>query len=285
MRALALLLVPVLLAGCSRSQARQYPLKGQILAIGASPAFPGRTELTVRHEDIPGFMPAMTMGYFLKAGQRADGIGPGDLITATLIVNGSDLYVQDLHKTGHAPLPVNAKPIRIMDVMAPGDPVPDDVLVDQAGATRHLSDWRGRALAVTFVYTRCPVADFCPLMDRHFADVQRAILGDGALRDKVHLVSITFDPAHDTPAVIRAHAKERGADPRVWSYLTGEPAAIDHLTSRFGVSAIAEHDAADSMTHNLRTAVIDTQGRLVTIYNGNEWTVDGLLHDLRAQVR
>jgi protein SCO1/2 len=285
MRALALLLFPLLLLGCSRSQARQYPLKGQVIAIGTSTALPGRTELTIRHEDIPNFMPAMTMGYVVKAGQSTEGIGPGDLITATLIVNGGELYVQDLHKTGHAALPANAKAVRIMDVMAAGDPVPEDALVDQTGATRHLSDWRGHALAVTFVYTRCPVPDFCPLMDRHFADLQRAILADRALAGKVHLVSISFDPAHDTPAVIKAHAKERGADPRVWSYVTGEAAAIDHLTSRFGVSAIAEHDSAESMTHNLRTAVIDPQGRLVTIYNGNEWTVDGLLNDLRAQVR
>jgi len=280
-----LLLLPVLLGGCSRGQARQYPLKGQILDIHDSTAFPGRVELTVRHEDIPGFMPAMTMGYFLRGGTRADGIVPGDLVTATLVVNGGELYVQDLHKTGHAALPAAPRPVRIMDVMAPGDAVPDDPLVDQTGASRRLSDWRGRALAVTFVYTRCPVPDFCPLMDRHFADLQRAVLADPALRDRVHLVSISFDPAHDTPAAIKAHAKARGADARVWSYLTGDDAAIEHVTSRFGVSAIEEHDAPASITHNLRTAVIDPQGRLVTIYNGNEWTVDGLLHDLRAQVR
>jgi protein SCO1/2 len=195
------------------------------------------------------------------------------------------LYVQDVHKTGHAPVPAEARPVRILDVMAPGDAVPDDALVDQKGTTRRLADWRGRALAVTFVYTRCPVPDFCPLMDRHFADLQRAILADAALRDRVHLVSISFDPTHDTPAVIAAHAKARGADPRVWSYLTGEADAIDHVTSRFGVSAIEEHDAAESITHNLRTAVVDPRGKLVTIYNGNDWTVDGLLHDLRAQVR
>jgi protein SCO1/2 len=136
-------------------------------------------------------------------------------------------------------------------------------------------------LAVTFVYTRCPVPDFCPLMDRRFADLQRAILADAALRDRVHLASVTFDPRHDTPAAIKAHAKARGADAGVWSYLTGEPAAIDHLTSRFGVSAIEERDTPESITHNLRTAVIDPAGRLVKIYNGNEWTVDALLGDLR----
>jgi protein SCO1/2 len=284
MRLPALLLVPLLLVGCARDQARLYPLKGQILAIRPSPSFPGRIELTVRHDDIPGFMPAMTMGYFLKEDTKADVVA-GDLFTATLVVNGGGLYVQDVHKTGHADLLSEAHPIRIMDVMAPGDTVPDDLLVDQTGVARRLSDWRGRVLAVTFVYTRCPVPDFCPLMDRHFGELQRAVLADAALRDRVHLVSVTFDPVHDTPSAITAHAAERGADPRIWSYLTGTPATIEHLTSRFGVSAIEEHDAPASITHNLRTAIVDPKGRLVTIYNGNEWTVEGLLHDIRAQVR
>jgi protein SCO1/2 len=278
----ALLLVGfVLLAGCSRREpARQYLLKGQVIAIGTSPVV-GGTEITMNHEDIPGFMPAMTMAYFLKKGERADGIGPGDLVTATLVVDGAALWVQDLRKTGHAPLPADAHPVRIMDVMAPGDVVPDDPLVDQAGADRRFSNWRGQALAVTFVYTRCPVPDFCPLMDRRFGDLQRAVLRDPALRDGVHLASISFDPRHDTREAIAAHAKTRGADPRVWSYLTGDPAVIDHITSRFGVSVIDEHDTPQSITHNLRTAVIDAQGKLVKIYDGNEWTVDALLADLR----
>ena len=159
--------------------------------------------------------------------------------------------------------------------------VPDDPLQDQTGAPRKLSDWRGKALAVTFVYTRCPLPDFCPLMDRHFAELQRAIAGDARLRDRAHLVSVSFDPAHDTPAVIQAHAKMRGADPRTWSYLTGSPDAIEHLTSRFGVSTIAGTDAAQTLTHNLRTAVIDPKGRLVKVLSGNDWTVDQLLADLR----
>ena len=169
-----------------------------------------------------------------------------------------------------------------MDVMAPGDEVPDDLVVDQTGRQRRFSDWRGQPLAVTFVYTRCPVADFCPLMDRRFADLARAIGNDATLRDRAHLISVSFDPSHDTADVIKAHAKIRGADPRTWSYLTGEPAVIERLTSRFGVSVIQERDTADSITHNLRTAVIDAKGRLVKFYSGNEWTVDMVLADLRG---
>ena len=250
------------------------------MGVGTS-AVVGGTEITIKHEDIPGFMPAMTMAYFLKKDEKADGIGPGDLVTATLVADGSSLWLQDVRKTGHAPLPSDARPIRILDVMAPGDTVPDDRLVDQTGAERRFSSWRGQTVAVTFVYTRCPVPDFCPLMDRRFGELQRAIQSDATLAGTVHLASVSFDPRHDTPEAIKAHAKARGADPRVWSYLTGEPAVIDHLTSRFGVSVIEEHDTPESITHNLRTAVIDPSGRLVKFYTGNEWTVETLLADLR----
>ena len=261
---------------------RTYPLRGQILSIGETRS-DGRRELSVKHEDIPGFMPAMSMAYFVKTPAMLDGLQPGDLFSATLVVNGADIHLEAVKKTGHADLPSDSRPVRVMELMEPGDEVPDDELVDQEGRTRKLSDWRGKFLAVTFVYTRCPLPDFCPLMDRRFADVQRAIAGDARLRDRAHLVSVSVDPAHDTPEVIRTHAARRGADPATWSYLTGTRASIDRVTSRFGVSTIDEQDAARSITHNLRTAIVDPQGRLVKIYSGSEWTVDAILVDLRAR--
>lgn len=259
---------------------KRYPLRGQILSVGDNP-ISGKREVSVKHEDIQGFMPAMTMAYFVKVPALLDGLSPGDLFTATLVLKGGDMYLEEIKKTGREPLPPDAKPVKAMDVMQPGDEVPDDPLLDQTGETRRLSSWRGRALAVTFVYTRCPVPDFCPLMDRRFADVQRAIAADPALRERAHLVSVSFDPARDTVDVIRAHAKERGADPRTWSYLTGSQAAVDRFTSRFGVSTINETDGAGTITHNLRTAVVGPDGRLIKIYSGSEWTVEGLLADLR----
>ena len=269
-------------AACRRAAEpeRRYPIRGQILGIGA-PRQDGRLEVSIKHEDIPGFMPAMTMAYSVRPASMLDGYVPGDLVTATLVLAGPDMYLEGLAKTGHAELPPDAKPVRAMDVMNPGDTVPDDALTDQEGRVRRLSDWRGRALAVTFVYARCPVPDFCPLMDRHFADLQRAIADDPGLRERAHLVSVSFDPSHDTPAVIATHAGARGADPRIWSYLTGSREAIDHLTSRFGVSTIDERDTARTITHNLRTAIVDPRGRLVKIYSGNEWRVTDVLADLR----
>ena len=259
---------------------REYAVKGQVLSIG-SPRSDGRREVSLKQEDIPGFMPAMTMAYFVKRAQLLEEMTPGDLIKATLVLDGSEMYLDPIVKTGHAALPPDAKPVRVMDVMQPGDEVPDDALKDQDGATRRLSDWHGQAVAVTFVYTRCPMPDFCPLMDRRFADLQRAIREDRSLAGRAHLLSISFDPAYDTPEVIAAHARARGADPHIWSYLTGSREAIEHLTSRFGVSLITEGDASQPITHNLRTAIVDPRGRLVKIYSGNEWTADALLRDLR----
>jgi protein SCO1 len=274
-------LLVTVLGGCKAESARTYPLKGQILAIAGPTRPDGRHEITVKHEDIPNFMPAMTMPYIVRPPTALDGLAPGDLFTATLVRANAELYLTDLKKTGHADLPAEARAVKILDVMQPGDEVPDDLLQDQTGATRKLSDWRGRGLAVTFVYTRCPLPDFCPLMDRRFGELQHAIAADAGLRDRVHLVSVTFDPAHDTLAVIQAHATARGADPQTWSYLTGPAAAIERFTSRFGVSAIAGTDPSQTITHNLRTAVIDRHGRLMTIHSGNDWTADELLADLR----
>jgi protein SCO1/2 len=274
------------LDGCKAEPVeRTYALRGQILAI--APETAGGRGVTVKHEDIPNFMPAMTMAYYVRPPAQLDGFAAGDLITADLKVTAAsgDTYLTNLKKAGQADLPADAQTVKIMDVMNPGDEVPDDALQDQTGAPRRLSDWRGRALAVTFVYTRCPLPDFCPLMDRHFGALQRAIASDAGLRDRVHLVSISFDPAHDTPAVIEAHAKAKGADPRTWSYLTGSAAALDRLTSRFGVSTITDNNPAQTLTHNLRTALVNPKGRLVKVLSGNEWTVDQLLADLRDASR
>jgi protein SCO1/2 len=278
----ALLLAAILVCGCAREAAKTYPIHGQILGI-SSPTADGQVQVTLEHGDIRGFMPAMTMPYAVESASAAAGLSAGDIIDATLVVSGSNVHLRGIRKTGHAPIPPDAKPAGTMDVLQPGGLVPDDPLVDQTGATRKLSDWRGRALAVTFVYTRCPLPDFCPAMDRGFSALQKAIKNDARLSARAHLVTVSFDPAHDTPAVIRRHAESRGADPAVWSYLTGTEAAIAHLTSRFGVSAIAGE--ADTITHNLRTAIVDPDGRLVTIYSGTDWTPDALLNDLRAHAR
>ena len=262
-------------AGCNRE--KSYPLVGQVIAVNES-----RQELTVRHEDIQGFMPGMTMPFKVKDTAQVKASRPGDLITARLVVDEQTGYLDDVTKTGEAPLPPGLPRPMAGPLIEPGSQVPDAMFVDQDGRRRRLSDWRGKTTVVTFVYTRCPLPDFCPLMDRHFAAVQSALKNDPELAGRVQLLSVSFDPDYDTPAVLKKHADRVGADPAIWSYLTGPREAIDRFAAGFGVTIMREDGTMEEIIHNLRTAVIDSNGRLVHVLNGNDWQPDRLLADIRA---
>lgn len=264
------------LAACS--SAREYELRGQVVAVDA-----GRRELTVKHEDIRGFMPAMTMAFAVKDAASMRGREPGELIRATLVVRELSAHLTRIERTGFAPL-ADTPHAPAPDILDPGEEVPDVPLIDHDGRERRLSDWRGQVLAVTFIYTRCPLPNFCPLMDRHFAEAQRVIAGDAALRGRVHLVSVSFDPAYDTPKVLSAHAARVSADAAHWTFVTGERNEIDRFASRFGVSIIRDDTSAAEIVHSLRTAVVDRNGRLVTILSGNEWTPAELLAQVRKAI-
>lgn len=272
------LLVSTLLAigACARGQ--EYELRGQVLAVDRD-----RQQITVKHEDIQGFMPAMTMPFRVGDREQLSARVPGELIRATLVVATGRAYLKDIERTGQAPL-TEATAVRAFDLLEPGQPVPDEPFVDQSGTPVRLSDWRGKAVAVTFIYTRCPLPDFCPLMDRHFASAQKAVASDPGLRNRVRLVSVSFDPDFDRPPVLKAHAQRAGADPAVWSFVTGDRDDIDRFASRFGVSIIREDKTGQEIVHNLRTAVIDPQGRLVKVFSGNEWQPAELLNGLRSSI-
>lgn len=272
------LLAAAVVSCSSPPPARQYEVKGQILAIN-----PERREVVVNHEDIPGFMAAMTMPYKVNDLALLDGKQPGDLITATLVVEEVDAYLSAMTKTGSAPIPENATAplITAADLLDPGDVVPDQVLVDQDQTPRLMVSLRGHRVALTFMYTRCPLPDYCPRMDRNFAEVQAAIKADPAMAD-VRLVSVTLDPEFDTPAVLKQHAETLGADPAIWHFVTGEPEEVRSFARAFGVTAQPPEEAGAMMVHNLRTAVIDPQGRLVSVESGNTWTPADLIADLKA---
>jgi protein SCO1 len=255
---------------------RTFELKGQILAIDQA-----RQEITVNHADIPGFMPAMTMPYKVRDANLLKGRTPGELIAATLVVEESDAYLRSIRHEGVAALPDGRPAGRAMDLLSVGEAVRDGTLVDQSGAQRSLGDWRGQVVAVTFVYTRCPLPNFCPLIDRHFAAVQEQVRSSSDLQGRVHLVSVTLDPEYDTPAVLLRHAGRLKADPAVWSLLTGSREQIETFASQFGVSVVRENAQPSELVHNLRTAVIDGNGRLVTVLSGGEWEPSALIAEIR----
>ncbi len=265
----------LLAAGCSRTPT--YELQGQVLAVDRT-----RGDITIKHGDIKGFMPGMTMAFRVKDERLLEGRRPGDLITATLALDESTPYLSRLASTGHAPLMEPPAAVRTMNVLEPGATVPDLRLTDESGAGRSLADWRGRSLAVTFIYTRCPLPDFCRRMDQNFAAVQRAVLPDAALRDRVALLSISFDPQFDTPAILAEHARKAGADPRLWHFLTGEQAQVERLAESFGVSVFRDGAEAGSITHNIRTAVIRPDGTLGSVLHGTDWTAAALVQALQS---
>lgn len=276
--AILLLVALTASAGCRREpEVRTYQLQGQVLAVKAD-----TNEILVKHEDIPGFMPAMTMPYVVKDAAILKDRAPGDLITATLMVAPGEAWLSAITKTGSAPLPEDARtdiPAAAgMHLLKAGDTVPDTKLIDHDGAAISLADWRGSPVVVSFVYTRCPLPQFCPLVDRRFAEIQKMIAGSPALEGKVRLLSISFDPNTDQPVVLRAHAATLGADPAVWRFATADASIVDRLAATFGVNVIRESDG--TITHNLRTAVIDPQGRIVSIHDSNDWTAATIADEL-----
>ncbi len=276
---LAALAAPACRREAAPAAGNRYPLKGKVVAVDV----PGRT-VTVAHEDVPGLMPGMTMDFVVleKDAALLRAVSPGDAITATLAISDSRYWLEDLVVVKKGTPDPNATPGARAHEAKPGDAMPDVALVDQDGRPVRLTDFRGKALALTFVYTRCPLPDYCPLMMRNFAAAQATLANDPALAARTHLLTISFDTKHDTPDVLRAFGKpfQRTARPFPrWTLATGNEEAIRALGGALGLDYVPE---SRSFTHNLRTAVLDPQGRLRRLFPGNDWKPEDLVAELKA---
>jgi protein SCO1/2 len=282
-RVVCFLCLAVLTAACTKPDQREYTLQGQVLAVA-----PDRHQATINHEEVKGLMAAMTMPYSVHDSKQLEGIAPGDLINAKLVVLPSDAYLTDVKRVGEAPLPQAPAEAPAassgFELLKPGEAVPVGKFVDQDGRKRGFSSFKGSTVLITFIYTRCPMPTFCPLMDQHFVSIQKRLNDDPAIKGRVHLVSVSFDPLVDTPPVLKAHAKKLGADVKTWTFLTGDRDDIDRFASRFGVSVARALNDQRDITHNLRTAIVDADGKLVKVYIGNEWTPDQALADVTSVV-
>ncbi len=273
----ALLLVA--LASCAPApapvKATHYPIEGQLLGVQLDTG-----QVLLKHGEVVGYMGAMTMPFPVEDRASLRERRPGDLVTATLVVEPSRYYLADLQFLGKGPLPAaaTARPVAEgVQILGPGDAVPTTSLTDHTGRPLSLADWAGSAAVVTFIYTRCPLPDFCPLMDRRFAEVQAAATATAGLAGRVRLLSVSFDPDVDTAQVLAEHAGRVGAGPG-WRFATAPAAIVDRFAAEFGVNVIREAD--HTITHNLRTAVIGPDGRVVATYSGNDWTAETLVADL-----
>ena len=283
MRARIVLILCVVFAAsaCTKSNQRTFTLQGQVLAVE-----PTRKQLIIKHEDIKDFMPAMTMPYEVRDEKLLNGIAAGDLINATLVVVSNGAYLSAIKKVGEAPLEKppaeapNPPASSGFELLKPGEAVPDAAFVDQNDKKRRFSDFNGAPIVMTFIYTKCPLPTFCPLMDRHFATLQTSLKSDPAL-NAVRLVTVSFDPITDTPAVLKAHARKLDADLSRWTFLTGDRDEIDRFAARFGVSISRAMNDARDITHNLRTAIIGADGKVIKVYTGNDWSPAQILADLK----
>lgn len=270
----------VLGAGCSKAPppSKSYTLTGQILAV-----HPEKQSLTIKHQDIPGYMPGMTMTFAAREAGMIAGREPGELVTATLEVGDTWSRLTGVTVTGKAP--VAALPAELVlaeGVLKEGDALPGATFVDQTGRTRTLGEWRGGPVAITFTYTRCPLPEFCPRIDRQFAAVQAAIAGDPALAGNAKLLTISFDPAYDTAPVLLKHANKLGANPGTWTFVSGAREDIEMFAARFGVAVTREGETAADIMHNLRTIVAGRDGRIRALHSGSDWTPAQIVDGLRA---
>jgi protein SCO1 len=263
---------------------KTYPLHGKIVSTN-----PATGEVTIDHQAIPGFMGAMTMPYKLRDTRILGELHPGDLINADVLVAQSadgSVFVDHFVITGEAK--PDYKPATQFHVPQPGDAVPDFHLTDQDGHPLHLAQYRGKALLLTFIYTRCPLPDFCPRVTHNFAVLEKSLAGYPALYAKTHLLCASFDPAGpndqgDTPARLRAYALTYmgSAAPKAfahWTFAVPAESVLHPLAEWFDVGLSNEADG--TITHTLSTTLIGPDGKVVRFYPGNEWTPEELLADV-----
>jgi protein SCO1/2 len=257
-----------------------YHLRGKIVSTDVAHGI-----VVVDHEAIPGFMDAMTMPYQLKDPTIASDLHAGDTITADVLVskNSEETVLLD-HIVVIAQAKPDYKPTIFYHVPAPGDTVPDFRMRNQDGRTIHLDQFHGKALLLTFIYTRCPLPNFCPLMSHNFAVINRELSVDPGLYAKMHLLSISFDPVHDTPARLRSYGAEYiGSDARNafahWDFAAPSKPELLKMAKFFDVGISPGPD--DTITHTLSTTLIGPHGKVVQFYPGNEWTPQQVVGDVK----
>jgi protein SCO1/2 len=261
--------------------AKSYLVRGVIKKIE-----PEKKSITIQHEDIPDLMEGMTMPFNVRDLKLLDGLQPGDTVWFRLWVAPNESWVDKLKKEqGATPQPEarvseEREPIRVARDVEPlklGDPMPNYHFTNELGQGADLNDFRGQALAFTFIFTRCPLPEFCPRMSRNFTEVCEKLKGLPNGPTNWHLLTITFDPTFDTPSVLKGYSQAFQNDPAHWNFVTGSMIDTDAITDQFELIIIKRGTEWD---HKVRTVVVDSNGKVQTIIYGNEWKPDALVQEI-----
>lgn len=297
MRYLILFLFSILLfTACQKAEqkptasadAKRYPLKGKIVSVNKA-----KKTAEIDHDKIDGFMDKMTMSFPIHADWVWDELTPGSEIHAELVVDESAKEPYWLENIGivAAPnpnqpaLPVNENFAQI------GKDAPNFSLTNQDGKKISLADYKGKALAITFIYAQCPLPEYCIKMSKNFSDLANQISADEILKDKIRLLSISFDPARDTPEKLKQYGigylgkDSKATDFKVWQIAVGIDAEVRKIADAFGLFYNVDPNDKAQFNHSLRTIVIAPDGKITKILPGNEWTNAELLNELQATVK
>ncbi|HVS20498.1 MAG TPA: SCO family protein [Pyrinomonadaceae bacterium] len=260
---------------------KRYDLKGKVVAVNKTDH-----TATIEHEDIVGYMPGMTMPFKIKNDADLEMLKPGDQITGTLVVDDLSSWVEVTSIVEGASLVPEFS--NVPGEPKAGDDIPDFGLTNQDGKRIHLAQYRGKALVLTFIYTRCPQPDQCTLMSNNFAAIDQELQKQPELYAKTHLLSITFDPDYDTPRVMRSYGAShtgRYSDETFqhWEFASGTKDEVKGMAQFFGLRYYHDTESSEEQViHSLRTAVIGPDGKLVKLYRGNEWKPAEIVSDLTA---
>ena len=277
-----LLLVAVfVLFGCNRAKqesarVQHYEVRGIVRGFA-----PDRSTIDIEHETIPDFMPSMTMPFTARDAEQIAHIRTGDAIAFRLEVTAKDFFIDNVKKINagevHLPKATEATTSKIptkSEKLKEGDTLTAFSLTNEAGQPVTADTLRSHPTVITFIFTRCPMPNFCPRMSSNFAELQKAIQNGSGKVAETRLLSITIDPQFDAPAILKQYAQQEGADPKIWSFATGEPAQIDELTKAFAVYRQTE---GGTISHGLTTALISADGKVAKLWRGNGWSPQEVL--------
>jgi len=256
-----------------------YAVRGVIRQIPAD-----RRHVTIQHEKIPGYMAAMMMDFSVRDPNALAGFAPGDEIAFTLVVTETDDWIENLQRIGKVGGVSGPPGWRAVEPeLAVGDPLPDYEFTSETGRAVKFSDFRGRAVAFTFFFTSCPLPEYCPRMNRNFSEARKILLADSAAPANWQLLSLSFDSAFDQPQILAGYAGiYRGANADRWLFAVASTNTLAALAPKVDLNFWRENG---TLSHNLRTIVLDPKGKIFKQFDGNDWTPAQLVDALRAAAR
>lgn len=232
-------------------------------------------KIVVAHQEIPGYMPAMTMAFAVADPKEAVPLKSGDRVRFQFRVTDTSSSAVNFTVVGRDEMVVQSSmPTVSRGRLRAGDAVPEFSLLDQNNHSFTAAELRGHLTIVTFVFTRCPVPEYCPAMALRFAQLQKTILSDPQLAAHARLLSISIDPEFDRPEILQAYGEAVGANPSIWQFATGGSEQVKALARSFAV--FSERNGA-TLDHTLCTALIDRAGRVVDLWRGNGWKTEEII--------